>query len=408
MLYENTKISELDIVVILVMILLVAAGLISIYSAVHTSGSSELQANFFRQIVWFAVGIFFFVCTTFLSIRVISDVSYWIYFFTLILLASTLFAGSGAGVQRWLAIGPVQFQPAEFCKIGVVLALAKYLSAEKRDMNRPSHILIAGLIVLLPVLLLLKQPDLGTALVFISLILPVIFWAGLPLHLMAILLAPCISMIASFHYYSFFAAMIFIALVFALFRRGLKFLLGNMVVNVAVAVTTPFLWNALHAYQKHRILTFLGLELDVHGSGYQLIQSKVAIGSGGFLGKGFLEGTQTQLRFLPAQHTDFIFSVIGEEFGFIGIFLIFLFFYFIIIRGIHVAYNCRNKFSSLMSTGAAGVIALHVIINTGMTVGVMPVTGIPLPLISYGGSSLVTNMILIALIINASMRRYNI
>ena len=359
MLYENTKIFELDIVVILVMILLVAAGLISIYSAVHTSGSSELQANFFRQILWFAVGIFFFVCTTLLSIRVISDVSYWIYFFTLILLASTLFAGSGAGVQRWLAIGPVQFQPAEFCKIGVVLALAKYLSAEKRDMNRPSHIFIAGLIVLLPVLLLLKQPDLGTALVFISLILPVIFWAGLPLHLMAILLAPCISMIASFHYYSFFAAMIFIALVFALFRRGLKFLLGNMVVNVAVAVTTPFLWNALHAYQKHRILTFLGLELDVHGSGYQLIQSKVAIGSGGFLGKGFLEGTQTQLRFLPAQHTDFIFSVIGEEFGFIGIFLIFLFFYFIIIRGIHVAYNCRNKFSSLMSTGAAGVIALH-------------------------------------------------
>ncbi|MBD3289390.1 rod shape-determining protein RodA, partial [candidate division KSB1 bacterium] len=211
---------------------------------------------------------------------------------------------------------------------------------------------------------------------------------------------------AAFNFYTFFAAMLIVGSILLYFRKGFKVFLLLMILNISVGIITPFLWGKLHSYQQHRILTFLGLELDPQGAGYQVIQSKVAIGSGGFWGKGFLEGTQTQLRFLPAQHTDFVFSVIGEEFGFIGVLFILFLFLILLRRGIFIASVARNKFASLLCIGSVTIIAFHMFVTIGMTVGIMPVTGIPLPFISYGGSSLITSMVLIGFIINTSIRRY--
>jgi len=179
-----------------------------------------------------------------------------------------------------------------------------------------------------------------------------------------------------------------------------------MIFNILIGIITPFLWRQLQAYQQHRILTFLGLEIDPHGVGYQIIQSKVAIGSGGFWGKGILNGSQTQLRFLPAQHTDFVFSVVGEELGFIGSVFILGLLLFLLLRGIYIASIVKNNFLSHLVMGAVVVLGFHIIINIGMTVGIMPVTGLPLPFLSYGGTFLITCLILIGFIIHASIRRF--
>ena len=200
--------------------------------------------------------------------------------------------------------------------------------------------------------------------------------------------------------------MIFSAAMLFYFRRGMAVNFLVMIFNIVVGIITPFLWNQLQGYQKHRILTFIGAEIDPHGLSYQIIQSKVAIGSGGFFGKGILNGTQTQLRFLPAQHTDFVFSVIGEELGFIGSVFVLGLFLFLLLRGIYIGSIVKNKFLSLLVIGAIVVLGVHIIINIGMTIGIIPVTGLPLPFMSYGGTFLITSMILVGFVIHASIRRF--
>ncbi|OQX56873.1 hypothetical protein B5M50_06625 [candidate division KSB1 bacterium 4484_219] len=189
-------------------------------------------------------------------------------------------------------------------------------------------------------------------------------------------------------------------------KRELWYLLVNILLNIVVGIVTPFLWHSLHEYQQKRVLTFLGLVTDPKGASYQLIQSKVAIGSGGLWGKGFLQGTQTQLRFLPEQHTDFIFSVIAEEAGFIGGMIVIVLFAIIILRGIKIAASARSQFSSLVAIGMVTLLLYHVFVNIGMVMGIMPVTGLPLPLVSYGGSSMLVSMAAVAFLINISKRRY--
>jgi len=405
--FRDLKFTPTDYIVIAIVILLVLIGLAAIYSSTyHIDDNSPLKSNFSKQTIWIIVGLILMVGIMFLNPKYIQMFSYTIYGISIMLLLLTyLFPGS-AGVHRWITIGSMQFQPSEFAKIGVLLALAKYLSEEKRNLGRLKDISISFLIVLIPFLIIARQPDLGTSLVFIGLILPVLYWAGLPTYLLFAILAPVLSLMSAFNFYTFFVAMIVLIVIFYIFQRGMKFFLFNMLLNIGVGLITPIIWGKLHQYQRHRILTFLGIELDTYGTGYQVIQSKVAVGSGGFWGKGFLDGTQTQLRFLPAQHTDFIFSVIGEEFGFIGIFLLLIMFYILLLRGIYIATKAKSQFSSLLSIGATTIIGIHVIINVGMTVGIMPVTGIPLPLISYGGSSIISMLLLIGMIINTSVRRY--
>ncbi|MBN1155438.1 rod shape-determining protein RodA [candidate division KSB1 bacterium] len=405
--FRRLKITSFDYLTLIVVLILVLIGMVAIYSSTyHIDEGSVLKSNFSKQLIWISISLIFMIAIIFIDPKYLRMFSYTIYGITIFLLLLTYLFPPSAGVQRWISIGSFQFQPSEFAKIGALLALAKYLSEERRNLNAFKDIVMAFLIVLIPFLLIVRQPDLGTSLVFVGFILPVLYWAGLPTFLLVAILAPFISLISAFNFYTFFVAMIIFMFIFYMFRRGLQFVIFNMLLNIGVGLITPIIWSKLHQYQRHRILTYLGIELDIQGTGYQVIQSKVAVGSGGLWGKGFLEGTQTQLRFLPAQHTDFIFSVIAEEFGFIGISFILLLFIFIILRGIFIASKARSKFSSLISIGATTIIGLHVMINVGMTVGIMPVTGIPLPLISYGGSSLMTSMLLIGLIINTSIRRY--
>ena len=404
--FSQIKMSGVDYSLILVVFLLVAIGLIAIYSASYQVESPALRANFAKQILWFFVATVFMFLAIIMPTRGYFVTAYWLYGLSIIMLLSTLMIGQGNSVMRWISIGPFRFQPSEFAKISIIIALARYLSHEKRNLNNLKDIGFAAGLVFLPFVLIVRQPDLGTALVFVAITLPVMYWAGLPALYLFTIIVPFVVMIASFNFYTFSLSMLFIAVMLVLFKRGLFVIIFNMVLNIGVGIITPILWNQLHGYQKHRILTFLGLEMDPHGLSYQVIQSKVAIGSGGLLGKGLTNGTQTQLRFLPAQHTDFVFSVIGEELGFIGSLFVMTLFLILLLRGIYVASKVRNQFSALMVIGAVTIIGFHVIINIGMTVGVMPVTGLPLPFLSYGGSFLIVSMILIGIIINASVRRF--
>ncbi len=403
---NEIKISSADYGLFLIVMILILIGLVAIYSASYQSESSVLKANFTRQVIWVFLSLIFIFVAIMLPTRIYWASAYWLYGITIILLILTLILNRGNAVARWISLGGIRFQPAEFAKISIIIVLARFLSEEKRNLNNFKDIVFSFGIVLLPFLLIAKQPDLGTALVFISIILPVLFWAGLPSFFVFIVIAPVIVMITSFNFYTYFLAMILIAIALLIFKRGLFLSILIMVLNIAGGIITPILWNHLREYQQHRILTFLGLEMDPQGLSYQVIQSKVAIGSGGFWGKGLLKGTQTQLRFLPEQHTDFVFSVIGEEFGFIGSLIVLILFLILLLRGVYVASRVRNKFSGLMVIGATIVLGFHIIINIGMTVGMMPVTGVPLPFLSYGGSFLLVAMTLIGIIINSSIRRF--
>jgi len=311
------------------------------------------------------------------------------------------------GDRRWFNFGPIHVQPSELSKIATVLVLARFLSHRNRDLTRVRAFIPPLLLVLLPTLLVFKQPDLGTALVFSSIILPMFFWAGMrPLHLF-FMISPGLTLICAFHPWTL-APMVLILVAIVFFERP-KLLTTSILflVNLTVAVGAPYLWeNKLHAYQKRRILTFLNPDMDKLGAGYQVIQSKVAIGSGGLKGKGFLEGTQTKLAFLPEQHTDFIFSVVGEEFGFVGALLVLALFMFIIWRAFSIAVQVKSRFSSLVAVGLATILVFHVFVNIGMTIGVMPVTGLPLPFLSYGGSTLIMSMVLIGFLLNIYANRH--
>lgn len=403
---SEVKITGMDYGLIFVVLILTLIGLLAIYSASYKVESPVLKANFTRQVLWLLISMIFMTIAIIIPTKVYEVSAYWLYAFAIVLLIFTLLLNRGSGVARWITIGPIHFQASEFAKIAVMVALARYLSHERRKLTQIKDLATSFGIVILPFLLIAKQPDLGTALVFLVIILPILFWAGLPSYFLFVIVAPFVIMISSFNYYTYFLAMLVIAVIMLFFKPGLFKAMLFMIVNIIVGILTPLLWNQLREYQRHRILTFLGIEMDPHGLSYQVIQSKVAIGSGGFFGKGLLKGTQTQLRFLPEQHTDFVFSLIGEELGFLGSLLVMILFLVLLLRGIYIASKVKNKFSSLMVIGATAILGYHIIVNIGMTVGMMPVTGLPLPFISYGGSSLIVCMTLTGIIINASIRRF--
>lgn len=397
---------NLDTGLLFAVLTLIVVGLVAIYSATHVEVAEGTYDKFVKQFIWSFIGLATLVATTFIPIKIVHKQAYVFYTITVLLLILVLFIGGGAGTRRWIMLGPVSLQPAEFAKVGTLLALARYLSHKNRNLKSMRSLLIAFGITLVPLALIMKQPDLGSSLVFLAMILPMLHWAGLSPTVLFVLLAPFISLVCAFNYYSFFAAILLICAILFLFRRGLVFFLVNFIINIGVGVMTPILWNLLKDYQKNRILSFLGLVQDPHGLSYQVIQSKVAIGSGGLLGKGFLEGTQTHLRFLPEQHTDFIFCVIGEEFGFLGAFVVLTLLFVIVYRGLTIAANVKSKFLSLVAFGGATIFLFQIFVNIGMTTGIMPVTGLPLPFLSYGGSSLLANLMIVGLLLNAARRRF--
>jgi len=413
--------SRFDFSLLFTALLLWAIGLALVYSATffHETGPFAGMAK--SQAVWIAMGILIIIIVVSIPARLYYMLSYVMYAGSLALLLAVLVAGHGAkGAERWFALGPVKIQPSEFAKIGLMFALARYLSKHQISLHRLSSFIVPAMLILVPFALVIQQPDLGTAMVFCAMSLPMFFWAGMPLIEIFFLVSPVLSIVLSaiplilaFGKEASMGALgavpwgIFFLLLCALlyvFRQPLLIMIGIIIANITTATMTTVIWNSfLKDYQKMRVISFIDPQMDPFGAGYQVIQSKVAIGSGHIFGKGYLQGSQTRLSYLPEQHTDFIFSVLGEQFGLFGCAIVLLLFLFLVTRGFLSMQHIRNRFINLVITGAVSILAFHIFLNTAMTLGMMPVTGVPLPFLSYGGSFTLTVSIFIGLLLNAQV-----
>jgi rod shape determining protein RodA len=325
-----------------------------------------------------------------------------------LLLAVMALGHSALGAQRWISIAGFRFQPSEFAKIALIITLAKVLS--ERNMYSPEGVFTIAATVLVPLILVFKQPDLGTSLVFGAIAIGMLFWAGLPLSAVLKMATPLVSVVLYFVGFWWWLLYLFALGVYLFWTRKQNWALplGIWLINAASGVAATKVWDLLKDYQKRRILTFLNPEADPLGSGYHVIQSKIAIGSGGLWGKGLLHGTQTQLHFIPEQHTDFIFSVVGEELGFVGGFVLLSLYALVIARGIIIAHQAPSPFGSLLAIGVVSMLTFHIVVNMGMATGLLPVVGIPLPMMSFGRTALITNILAIGLLEAVAMRRKKI
>lgn len=339
-------------------------GLVTLYSAV-TAGTQVLQMEYYKQLIWYFVGLFFLIISFLFNYKAFDQWGHIIYILCISLLVGVLIFGADSnGAIRWLKFGFFSIQPSEPVKIAVIIILTRHYSKHTNTAGLTLRELINPfLLTMVPFFLIVKQPDLGTA-------------------IMIVLIAGSMTVFVKIEKCSFLCLII------------------------SCIISVPLVWFFLREYQKARILTFLDPERDPLGTGYHIIQSKIAIGSGMISGKGFLQGTQNALSFLPEQHTDFIFSVLAEEWGLTGSVMMLIVFLLLIIKGLNVAYRCREPFGTILSVGITAMIFWQVIINIGMVMGLMPVVGVTLPFISYGGSSLVTVMICIGILMNVSMRRF--
>ncbi|NOX90304.1 MAG: rod shape-determining protein RodA [Calditrichaeota bacterium] len=397
---------QIDFALLLPVIFLIITGLFTVYSATHITQASS-QNYFSRQLFYAVIGVVLIFAVTFVPYKVIFDLSYLLYGISLLLLILVLFIGiRGYGAERWLSLGTVKIQPSEFAKITTVLAVARYLSRNRRNINHISHLTVVFLMILIPFILIAKQPDLGTSLVFLALIIPMLYFAGISWFVLFVLVPPVITMVVSFNLYAYMGWILIITIILIFARQKLYLKILVFLQHILVGSLMPVLWNSLRDYQKQRILTFLQPEKDPRGAGYQIIQSKVAIGSGGVWGKGYLQGSQSQLNFLPAHHTDFIFSVLGEERGFIGIFIVLTAFLFLFLYMLYLSNQVKSSFSRLALIGFTTILFFHTLVNISMTIGLAPVTGLPLPFLSYGGSFLLTSCLLIGISMNFSRNRF--
>jgi rod shape determining protein RodA len=419
---EIQKRSEFDFFLLFLSIVLWIIGLFLVYSATHIYDSGPLVHSTRNQIIWVALGLVTILIVTSIPTRVYYSLSYVLYGLSLLLLLYGVFTGViSKGAERWISIGGLRLQPAEFAKIGLVLALARYLSTKTLSLERITSFIAPCVFIFVPFVLILKQPDLGSALILCAISLPIFYWAGLTILEIFFLTSPLLSLaLSAVPLILAFTSkappgigeaipwgIFFIVLCVILYvTRPPRFLLVCVVVlNLFTAGITTVVWNGfLQDYQKKRILSFINPEADPVGAGYQVIQSKVAIGSGHITGKGYLKGTQTRLSFLPEQHTDFIFSVLGEQFGLFGCTAVLILYLLLIIRGYTTTQYVKNSFSNLVIVGSVSLLAFHIFINVSMTVGMMPVVGVPLPFLSYGGSFTLTIAILVGFVLNA---RYN-
>jgi rod shape determining protein RodA len=381
--------------------LIILFGLVVLYSAGHTTGGAA--SYHLRQLLWLLLGSAVLLFGIIVPFRTLDYAAIPAYAVSVVLLVILLLI-SGGRVERWMGYGPFRFQPSEFTKISLILIMARVLSDRPLDKVGARDFLVPAIVAGVPFVLVLRQPDLGTALVFGAILVPMLFWAGLPERALLFALSPVVGLLASAHLPAWILFLLLLLGVLLVIRSSLFFAGATLGVNMLVGIAGPILWNQLKGYQQDRILTFLDPGHDPLGAGYQIIQSEVAIGSGGFAGKGYLQGTQKGLSFLPEQHTDFIFSVVGEEFGFIGCALVLVFFALVLSRILLIAARTRNRFASLLVIGIFGYLSFQILVNVGMTLGLVPVTGLPLPLLSYGGSSLITTLFTIGVVLGVGLR----
>ena len=395
-----------DFGLILPVIILFCFGLAAIYSATYNNAIA--QGNFQRQLVWgFAALILFFI-TYSLPIKSFNQLAIPTYLISIILLIAVILIGKKvSGARSWISIGAIGFQPAEFAKIATILLLSKYLSRNNTDIDSFKDLLIALTIGMLPVLLILLEPDMGTAVVFLIMIIALIFWKGLSVFAMFVVLSPVFVALSSlFGTYYFIASIILVLAALFIFKKNIFFSGSIFAINLASGFFAEYVLGAMSKHQQQRIQAFIDPMSDPLGSGYNTIQAKVAIGSGGLFGKGFLAGNQTQLQFIPEQWTDFVYCVIGEEFGFFGSIIMLGLFTYLFFRILKIS-SVKDEFLSLVSVGILSVFFCHFIINIGMVVGIMPVVGLPLPFVSYGGSSLLVSMVMLGILANIYKTRKN-
>ena len=364
MILSKRLLRRTDLTLIVAAVAIVIMSLVIIGSATHVNTPSEERYWFVqRQGISIVIDIALAAFLMNFDYKILQRYGNHFYVFNLILLILVMLVGQTAlGAQRWIALGPISIQPSEFSKLIMIIALAAMLEKRGGKINTITDLAPVAAYVGVPFLLVLKQPDLGTSLVFLAIFFGMVFVAGVRLRLLL-----------------------------GIFGAGLA--------------AMPVLWHFLKDYQKMRIMVFMDPNVDPLGAGYHIIQSKIAIGSGMLFGKGLFGGTQSQLNFLPENHTDFIFSVVGEELGFVGCTVLLLLYLIVLWRGIRIAQNASDTFGRLLAVGITSMIAFHVLVNVGMTMGIMPVTGIPLPLMSYGVSSLTTNIMAIAILLNIQLRR---
>ncbi|MBM7854524.1 rod shape determining protein RodA [Desulfohalotomaculum tongense] len=380
---------RLDYVLLCTVLLVIAFSLITIASATHITtpknvgeesqllfGILNLDAMSFviKQLIWTLMGLIIMLAVIFFSYEDWPKYARALYIFNVLMLMAVIFIGKTAlGAQRWIAVGPFVLQPSEFAKIIIIVTFANFLANREGKLNTIKDFIPAFAFIGFPMLLILMQPDLGTSLVFMAIMFGMMFMAGANPKLLGGIIGG--------------GGLVGFGWLYAYFKNPGK------------------VWIPLHDYQVDRLTIFMDPYRDPLGDGYHIIQSQIAIGSGGLFGKGIFNGSQNQLNFLPEQHTDFIFSVVGEEFGFVGTVLVLALFFIIVYRGIFIASQAKDTFGTLLAAGVVSMMVFHILVNVGMTVGIMPVTGLPLPFFSYGGSSMITNMIAIGILQNVYSRR---
>jgi rod shape determining protein RodA len=410
-------VQNFDYILFFSALLILGIGLLSIYSSTKTKTFSH--GDFYKQIIFIFPALFAcFSVAAFDYYKLRSYVKY-IFWGNIGLLSFVLLAGHSAyGAQRWIGIGGIAIQPSELAKLALIVTLADMLS--KKVPQTMKELVPVFLRFIIPALLIFKQPDLGTALSLVAIVLGMLYGSGLNILLLFIILSPVLSAVLSlvnFPLWMIYLIIVVAGTVFYIsqqktvtgkFTFKMKYLVYGLVplINLISGLLPALTWNyLLKDYQKNRINTFLNPETDPLGTGYHINQSQIAIGSGGMIGKGLFEGTQTQLNFIPFQHTDFIFCTIGEEFGFIGALTLLLIFLYIIWRGLNIANSASDDFGKYIAIGIVSMFIFHIFVNIGMVTGMLPAKGLPLPLMSYGGTFLVITMASIGLLESVAIRR---
>jgi rod shape determining protein RodA len=421
-----------DFYLFLAMVLLISLGCLMIYSAMY--GTPSKNPLYVRQFFYALLGLAVIIVIMGINYQLFNQYGKWIYLFSILLLVFVLFFGKSVrGSRSWISLGNFTFQPAEFAKLALIIILAQHLTNYPEGVRRISGLVIPILLTLAPVVLIILQPDPGSALVFLVIFLAMLYLGGakiiylLSFISMGILALGILLLLALdpqnktflsriFSNPSYTSGLIIIAvgviglITYVLSRlrfrvRVSHFLFASLIFCSGIMFSYP-LRHFLKEYQKMRLVSFIKPSIDPLGAGYHIIQSQISIGSGGFWGKGLLSGTQGKLGFLPAQHTDFIFSLLSEELGFLGAGFLILLFSILLLRGIRIAYLARNRFGTLLAGGIIALLLFQIIVNLGMNMGIMPITGLPLPFVSYGGSALITFMAGVGILLNIYSRRF--
>ena len=376
-------------------------GLITLYSI--SADPLSINSSFMRQVIFIIFSLFIFLILNQINVKTVHDNSTLIYIFSFLLCFVPFFLAPVENTYRWIDLGFFYIQPGEYLKCATIILIAKYLSNHQLEVKEGYIVAIPILIALLSSFLVLNQPDLGTAVIIFAPVLPMLLWAGVSGFTLFLLIAPVITIIAASNNMIFNIWGVLMFIIFLSFQGSLLNRILIYFANIFTGLLFPFFWNDfLNGYQRQRFIDFLNPDLDPMGSSYHIIQSITAIGSGGLFGKGWGQGSQTQLKFLPVQESDFILSVIAEEFGFFGIAIIMFLFFMLIKTLLDIAFKSSDYFSSLVIIGLTSILFSHIFVNSAMTIGLMPVKGLPTPFVSAGGSFMLLCFIILSLVTNFS------